>query len=245
MDLADPRGAAHDGSSDRRARRRTHPCHRPRYRGRRPRAPPARPRRTTARCGFTAWHSHIICIDWFEERICPVCLADLALDLGAEIPADVLAELDELAAPWPGRWLLRPRECDRERVVGVCAGPGGWDEGLEALGARYDAVGLDLSSDACATAERAGHRGIVIDITLLDPEHPALRWTVGVIISPPCPAWSTAGKRAGLTAQSLQVLAAMLRAAGEAAGHGGYRDRSGMTCTWRPSAPAGGGTSTS
>ncbi|MEU2454841.1 DNA cytosine methyltransferase [Streptomyces sp. NPDC012765] len=184
---------------------------------------------TTARCGFTAWHSHIICIDWFEERTCPVCLADLALDLGAEIPEDVLAELDEMAAPWPGRWLLRPREGDRERVVGVCAGPGGWDEGLEALGARYDAVGLDLSGDACATAERAGHSRIVIDITLLDPEHPALRWTVGVIISPPCPAWSTAGKRAGLTAQSLQVLAAMLRAAGEAAGHGGYRARSGMT----------------
>ncbi|MEV8536130.1 hypothetical protein [Streptomyces sp. NPDC051211] len=117
----------------------------------------------------------------------------------------------------------------RERVVGVCAGPGGWDESLAALGAQYDAVGLDLSGDACATAERAGHRRIVIDITLLDPEHPALRWTVDVIISPPCPAWSTAGKRAGLTAQSLQVLTAMLRAAGEAAGHGGYRERSAAT----------------
>ncbi|MDX3533726.1 hypothetical protein PV721_04970 [Streptomyces sp. MB09-01] len=41
--------------------------------------------------------------------------------------------------------------------------------------------------------------------------------------------WSSAGKRAGLTAQSLQVLTAMLRAAGEAAGHGGYRERSGAT----------------
>ncbi|WP_331732036.1 hypothetical protein OG592_41045 (plasmid) [Streptomyces avidinii] len=82
-----------------------------------------------------------------------MCLADLALDLGAEIPADVLAELDKIAAPWPGRCLLRPRE----RVVGVCAGPGGWDEGLAALGAQYDALGLDLSGDGCATAERAGH----------------------------------------------------------------------------------------
>lgn len=35
---------------------------------------------------------------------------------------------------------------------------------------------------ACATVEQAGHRRIVIDITLLDPEHPALRaWR------PPCP----------------------------------------------------------
>ncbi|MFE6461494.1 hypothetical protein ACFVP0_29040 [Streptomyces cinereoruber] len=184
---------------------------------------------TTARCGFTDWHSYVTCVDWFEERTCPVCLADLALDLGAEIPADILAELDEMAAPWPGRWLLHPREGDRERVVGVFDGAGGWNEGLAALGARYDAVGLDLSGDACATAERAGHRRIVIDVTLLDPEHPALRWTVGVILSPPCPPWSTAGKRAGLTAQSLQVLAAMLHAAGETAGHGGYRERSGAT----------------
>ncbi|MFG2667689.1 hypothetical protein ACGFY6_26020 [Streptomyces sp. NPDC048387] len=184
---------------------------------------------TTARCGFTDWHSYVTCVDWFEERTCPVCLADLALDLGAEIPADVLAELDEMAAPWPGRWLLRPREGDRERVVGVFAGPGGWDEGIAALGAQYDAVGLDLSGDACATAERAGHRRIVIDITLLDPEHPALRWTVGVILSPPCPAWSTAGKRAGLTAKSLHVLTAMLRAAGKASGHGGRAERSGAS----------------
>ncbi|MFJ4879901.1 hypothetical protein ACIP93_32505 [Streptomyces sp. NPDC088745] len=184
---------------------------------------------TTARCGFTDWHSYVVCVDWFEERTCPVCLAELALDLGAEIPEDVLAELDKMAGPWPGRWLLRPREGDRERVVGAFAGPGGWDEGLGALGARYDAVGLDLSGDACATAERAGHRRVVTDITLLDPEHPALRWTVGVILSPPCPAWSTAGKRAGLTTRSLQVLTAMLRAAGEASGHGGRAERSGAT----------------
>ncbi|MFB7341290.1 hypothetical protein ACFCZ6_14630 [Streptomyces hydrogenans] len=184
---------------------------------------------TVARCGFTDWHSFVTCVDWLEERTCPVCLADLALDLGAEIPADVLAELDEIAAPWPGRWLLRPREGDPERVVGVFDGPGGWNEGLRALGARYDAVGLDLSGDACVIAEKAGHRRIVIDVTLLDPEHPALRWTVGVILSPPCPAWSTAGKRSGLTARSLEILAAMLRAAGEAAGHGGRRERSGAT----------------
>ncbi|MFE5795792.1 DNA cytosine methyltransferase [Streptomyces sp. NPDC056503] len=183
---------------------------------------------TTARCGAAHWHSYVTCVDWLEERTCPVCLADLALDLGAEIPADVLAELDELAAPWPGRWLLRPREGDLERVVGVCAGPGGWDEGLRALGARYDAVSLDLSNDACVIAERAGHRRIVTDITLLDPEHPALRWTVGLIISPPCPAWSTAGKRAGLTARSLTILTTMLRAVGKAAGHG-RRERSGTT----------------
>ncbi|MFE3126298.1 hypothetical protein ACFXHD_23080 [Streptomyces hydrogenans] len=182
-----------------------------------------------ARCGFTDWHSYVTCTDWTEERTCPVCLAGLALDLGAEIPADVLAELDQIAAPWPGRWLLRPREGDPERIVGVFDGPGGWNEALRALGARYDAVGLDLSGDACIIAEQAGHRRIVIDVTLLDPEHPALRWVVGVILSPPCPAWSTAGKRAGLTARSLQILTAMLRAAGKASGRGGRHERSGAT----------------
>ncbi|MGY3341137.1 site-specific DNA-cytosine methylase [Streptomyces filamentosus] len=182
-----------------------------------------------ARCGFTDWHSYVVCTDWLEERTCPVCLADLALDLGAEIPSDVLAELDQIAAPWPGRWLLRPREGDSERIVGVFDGPGGWNEALRALGARYDAVGLDLSGDACVIAEQAGHRRIVTDVTLLDPEHPALRWVAGVILSPPCPAWSTAGKRGGLAARSLEILTAMLRAAGEASGYGGLRERSGTT----------------
>ncbi|MFE3686218.1 hypothetical protein ACFXPM_23670 [Streptomyces sp. NPDC059095] len=33
----------------------------------------------------------------------------------------------------------------------------------------------DLCGGACATAGRAGHRRVVIGITLLGPEHPALR----------------------------------------------------------------------
>ncbi|MFJ4879904.1 hypothetical protein ACIP93_32520 [Streptomyces sp. NPDC088745] len=103
---------------------------------------------TTTRCGFTAWRSHVICSDWFEGHTGPVRLADLAPGLGAEIPADVLAELDEMAGPWSARWLLRPRKGNRGRAVGVCAGPDGWGEGLEVLGARYDAVGLDLSGGA-------------------------------------------------------------------------------------------------
>ncbi|MFE4861825.1 hypothetical protein [Streptomyces sp. NPDC056670] len=33
-----------------------------------------------------------------------------------------------------------------------------------------------LCGGACATAGCAGHRRVVIDITLLGPEHPVLRW---------------------------------------------------------------------
>ncbi|WP_432156022.1 DNA cytosine methyltransferase [Streptomyces sp. bgisy153] len=172
---------------------------------------------TTARCGFADWHSYVMCVDWLEEPMCPVCVADLAVEVGVEIPKDVLDELDEIAAPWPGRWLLRPREGDLERVVGIFAGPGGWDAALDVIGALYDAVGVDFSGDACATAERAGHRRIVADVTRLDPGHPALRWTAGIIISPPCPSWSIAGKRAGLTAESLKILADMFTAVSEAA----------------------------
>ncbi|MEV7157249.1 DNA cytosine methyltransferase [Streptomyces misionensis] len=195
---------------------------------------------TTARCGFADWHSYVMCVDWIEEPMCPVCVADLAVEIGADIPGDILEKLDAIAAPWPGRWLLRPREGDRDRVIGIFAGPGGWDEALRAIGALYDMVGVDFSTNACATAERAGHPRIVADVTQLDPGHPALRWTVGVIISPPCPSWSTAGKRAGLTTESLKILASMFRVVGiaarplwaEGAPGGTERDPAPPTPTW-------------
>lgn len=139
---------------------------------------------------------------------------------GAPIPADVMAELDTVAAPWPGRWLLPHEEGEPERVVELCAGPGGWGEGLKSvLGlTRFDVIGVDSSEDACATARAAGHARICADVTQLDPEHPALRCTVGVIISPPCPSFSTAGKRAGLLAANIDILRDAIAAVGEAAG---------------------------
>ncbi|MFF0481919.1 DNA cytosine methyltransferase [Streptomyces sp. NPDC004435] len=136
------------------------------------------------------------------------------------IPAGVMAELDQIAAPWPGRWLLPSKPGDRKRVIELCAGPGGWAEGLKTvLGlTAYDVVGVDMSADACATAVAAGHVRICADITKLDPEHPALRETVGVIISPPCPSFSTAGKRAGLLRSNICILRDAIAAVGEAGG---------------------------
>lgn len=139
---------------------------------------------------------------------------------GAPIPAHVMADLDEIAAPWPGRWLLPWVEGEPERVVEMCAGPGGWAEGLTTvLGVtRFDIVGVDIDKDACETARAAGHVRICADIARLDPEHPALRCTRGVIISPPCPSFSTAGKRAGLLEANLDILCETIAYVGEAAG---------------------------
>lgn len=150
-----------------------------------------------------------------------VHVATLARKAGRPIPPRVLAVLDAAAAPFPGRWLLDPLPGDPIRVVELCAGPGGWSEGLGAiLGAEVDLFGLDISKDACATATAAGHQRSVADITTVDPEHhPALAHTVGVIISPPCPSFSKGGKLAGLQAGNVMVVA---DAIGQIGGAGGF-----------------------
>jgi DNA (cytosine-5)-methyltransferase 1 len=150
-----------------------------------------------------------------------VHVATLARKAGLPIPPKVLAVLDAAANPFPGRWLLDPLPGDPIRVVELCAGPGGWSEGLETiLGADVDIFGLDVSKDACATASAAGHHRACVDITTVDPEHhPALAHTVGVIISPPCPSFSRGGKLTGLQAGNVMVVA---DAIGQIGGAGGF-----------------------
>jgi DNA (cytosine-5)-methyltransferase 1 len=79
------------------------------------------------------------------------------------------------------------------RIVDLFAGAGGWDEGLRELG--YEAVGIDNDRWACATARAAGHERLEADIAALDPEAFAPVW--GLIGSPPCQAYSNAGKGLG------------------------------------------------
>ncbi|MFE2181400.1 DNA cytosine methyltransferase [Streptomyces sp. NPDC059455] len=148
-----------------------------------------------------------------------VHVATLARKAGLPIPPKVFAVLETAAAPWPAEWLLAPLPGDPIRVVELFAGPGGWSEGIATvLGIRVDAVGVDISPDACATARVAGHRRVCADITTLDPEHIALRYTAAVIISPPCPAFSPAGKLSGLEARNIQILCDAIAYVGEAAG---------------------------
>ena len=89
-------------------------------------------------------------------------------------------------------------------IVDLFAGPGGWDEGLAWLG-RRDVVGVEWDASACATAEAAGHARIHADVSKLDPvalvaastRPPWTPHVEGLIASPPCQAWSAAGKRLG------------------------------------------------
>ena len=77
-------------------------------------------------------------------------------------------------------------------IVDLFAGPGGWDEGLKTLGVT-DVVGLELDSDACATAEAAGHRREQVDVSAICPA--AYAGADGLIASPPCQDYSSAGRR--------------------------------------------------
>lgn len=79
-------------------------------------------------------------------------------------------------------------------IIDLFAGPGGWDQGLRMLG-RDDVLGIEWEPNACATAEAAGHRRMQADVAALDPRD--FGPIEGMIASPPCQAWSMAGKRMG------------------------------------------------
>ncbi|QLE76417.1 DNA cytosine methyltransferase [Streptomyces rectiverticillatus] len=85
-------------------------------------------------------------------------------------------------------------------VVDLFAGPGGWSHALSLLGIRD--VGLEWDAWACKTRAAAGQLTIRTDVALY-PVAPFVGKTAGFIASPPCQAWSMAGKRLGLVDQPL------------------------------------------
>lgn len=80
-------------------------------------------------------------------------------------------------------------------LLDLFAGPGGWDEGARMIG-RTDVVGLEWDQAACLTAVAAGHARIRTDVARY-PTAPFLGKVDALIASPPCQAWSMAGKRKG------------------------------------------------
>lgn len=81
-------------------------------------------------------------------------------------------------------------------------GPGGWGEGRRILGLAARAIGLEWDAAACATAAAAGHTVIRCDVAAY-PTAPFVGRIVGKVDSPPCQAWSRAGKGLGLLDQPL------------------------------------------
>jgi DNA (cytosine-5)-methyltransferase 1 len=78
-------------------------------------------------------------------------------------------------------------------IIDLFAGPGGWSTGLNALG-RAETVGIDCDRAACDTARAAGHERLQADIAELDPSQAVSSSVVeGLIASPPCQGFSTAG----------------------------------------------------
>ncbi|HWK90146.1 MAG TPA: DNA cytosine methyltransferase, partial [Longimicrobium sp.] len=81
----------------------------------------------------------------------------------------------------------------RVEVVDLFAGPGGWDVALAELGLRV--VGLKWDRWACATRAAGGHATIQCDVAAYPVE--PFRGVRGLVASPPCQAWSNAGKGGG------------------------------------------------
>jgi DNA (cytosine-5)-methyltransferase 1 len=96
-------------------------------------------------------------------------------------------------------------------IVDLFAGAGGWEEGLRKLGRR--ALGIEFDPLACATAKAAGHERLEADIAALDPAGLAPLW--GLIGSPPCQAYSIAGKKLGRADKAAVVACARDLAGGE------------------------------
>ncbi len=80
-------------------------------------------------------------------------------------------------------------------IIDLFAGPGGWSTGLNMLGRSEDA-GFEWDKHACDTARAAGHSRVQADIARRYPSF-FRRHVEGVIGSPPCQGFSTAGGGAG------------------------------------------------
>jgi DNA (cytosine-5)-methyltransferase 1 len=96
-------------------------------------------------------------------------------------------------------------------ILDLFAGAGGWEEALRMLG--LSALGIETEPWACETARAAGHERLQADVAELDPLSFGPVW--GLVGSPPCQAYSAAGKGLGRADKPLVIACAHELAAGE------------------------------
>jgi DNA (cytosine-5)-methyltransferase 1 len=96
------------------------------------------------------------------------------------------------------------------RILDLFAGAGGWEEALAMLGLQ--ALGIETDPHACATAEAAGHERLQADVAELNPLQFEPVW--GLVGSPPCQAYSAAGKGLGRADKPIVIACAHELAAG-------------------------------
>jgi DNA (cytosine-5)-methyltransferase 1 len=87
-------------------------------------------------------------------------------------------------------------------ILDAFAGPGGWSQALRVLSPELHAteLGVEWDKAACLTRRAAGHRTVRADVSQFVLE-PMVGKVTGYIGSPPCQAWSKAGKGLGLKDQ--------------------------------------------
>lgn len=82
----------------------------------------------------------------------------------------------------------------RMTVLELFAGAGGLSLGATRAGVT-DLIGIEWDKTACATAEAAGHKRICADVSMVPTsDYVGIE---GLFGSPPCQAWSTAGRQLG------------------------------------------------
>jgi DNA (cytosine-5)-methyltransferase 1 len=142
---------------------------------------------------------------------------------GGNAHASQHSEPNELPPPPEGRGFegapmrrsnKRPRR-QPGTIIDLFAGAGGWAEGLRMLG--MSALGIESDQWACATSRVAGHECLQADVAALDPASLGRVW--GIIGSPPCQAYSSAGKGLGRQDKPLVIACAHELAAGNDTRH--------------------------
>lgn len=93
------------------------------------------------------------------------------------------------------------------QAVDLFAGPGGWDVAARRLG--IVTTGVEWDPAACRTAIYAGHARIEADVAALDPVD--FIGAEGVIVSPPCTDFSTAGAMLRESGRSGHLVSEVMR----------------------------------